>query len=144
MLGFGMGSELTTTDEVKKRFSRALNAALIDKFGGRMSAASVAREFSLLPECPRPISGETARKWLKGIGFPDLDNLVLLCNWLDLDLSMIFKKNGAFAVRPAMGSMNFGRRAVDRNFSEALEVLGSLPDGRAEKLIKVLRQLAEI
>ena len=129
---------------MRLKFSKVLNAALIDKFGGRRSAAAIAREFSLLPGCRRPISSETARKWLKGLGFPDLDNLVLLCNWLDLDLSMIFKKNHSSVVPGSVSSVVFGSRSTDRRAREALELLSALPDNRAEILIKLVKQLVEI
>jgi len=98
----------------------------------------------MLPDCRFPVSAETTRKWLKGIVFPDLENLVLLCNWLDLDLSSVFKTNHAAVVSAESNAIKFGRRASDKNYLEAVDLLGGLPDSCAELLIKLIKQLAEV
>ena len=70
-----------------KLFSGELNKALRLKYNAKkISALYFARQFNL--ECKKPslhISQESARKWLKGLSFPNQERLMVLILWLKLD-----------------------------------------------------------
>ena len=70
-----------------KLFSGELNKALRLKYNAKkISALYFARQFNL--ECKKSslhISQESARKWLKGLSFPNQERLMVLILWLKLD-----------------------------------------------------------
>jgi hypothetical protein len=53
------------------------------------SAAFVAKEFNLRTSTSEPITQESARRWLRGLAIPELDKLLVLRSWLDLDLNAL-------------------------------------------------------
>ncbi len=80
---------------------------------------------------------------MKGLGFPDLENLVLLCNWLDLDISMIFKTpSSKLRVRQRLDG--FDGKQFRGNVKEAIELIEGMPEKKAEFLVKVIQQIDEI
>lgn len=81
-----------------ENFSKALNLALIDKFGKIPSAMNLANEFNLRAYGTNSITRETARKWIKGLAFPEAGALQLLVDWLSLDPINIFSVDSVFNV----------------------------------------------
>jgi hypothetical protein len=75
---------------VLKRFSRALQAALIDQFGKGFSAQRLANEFNLRASGTTTITRQTALNWITGRDIPNLGRLYVLKNWLNLDLNEVF------------------------------------------------------
>ena len=75
--------------KLKDVFSKALVQALIARYSTMPSAAFVAREFNLRALDIDPISQESARKWLRGLGVPKLNKLVILQVWLGIDLNSL-------------------------------------------------------
>lgn len=74
----------------KQAFSKAVNEALRAYYGRVPSAAVTARDFNLRnPDTP-PISEETARRWMRGLSFPEGERMSVLVRWLGLDLNTIF------------------------------------------------------
>lgn len=71
-------------------FSKALNVALIHRFGKTPSAMSLATEFNLRAYATNSITRETARKWIKGLALPEAGALQLLIEWLSIDPINIF------------------------------------------------------
>jgi hypothetical protein len=72
--------------KLKDVFSKALEQALIARYSKIPSAAFVAKEFNLRALDIDPISQETARKWLRGLGVPKLNKLLILQAWLGIDM----------------------------------------------------------
>jgi PAS domain-containing protein len=68
-----------------RRFSRAINEALRLQFGEIPSTNFIAECFNLRVSKANAISRETARKWLKGLTYPEAGRLQVLVDWLKLD-----------------------------------------------------------
>ncbi|MEY3668885.1 MAG: hypothetical protein RL258_280 [Pseudomonadota bacterium] len=87
------------TNDVKENFSALLRSSLKARYGRLPSAAVLAREFNLRAYDTTPISGESARRWLRGVCLPEEERLRILVNWLDLDFNKALTAN-----RNGMGS----------------------------------------
>lgn len=72
-------------DDAKARFSKALNFALLHKFGRIPTANSLANQFNFRAEGQAGVTRETARKWLAGQAIPEVAKLIVLVDWLGLD-----------------------------------------------------------
>lgn len=72
-------------DDAKARFSKALNFALLHKFGRIPTANSFANQFNFRAEGQAGVTRETARKWLAGQAIPEVAKLIVLVDWLGLD-----------------------------------------------------------
>ena len=72
-------------DDAKARFSKALNFALLHKFGRIPTANSLANQFNFRAEGMAGVTRETARKWLAGQAIPEVAKLIVLVDWLELD-----------------------------------------------------------
>ncbi len=75
--------------KIKDTFSKALAQALIARYKKIPSAAFLAKEFNLRAKDIYTIRQETARKWLGGLAVPELDKLLIIQAWLELDLNSI-------------------------------------------------------
>ena len=82
-------------DDAKARFSKALNFALLHKFGRIPTANSLANQFNFRAEGQAGVTRETARKWLAGQAIPEVAKLIVLVDWLGLDA------NAFMSTRPA-------------------------------------------
>lgn len=78
-------SQNLNLDDAKVRFSKALNIALIHKFGRVPTANSFANQFNFRAEGMTGVTRETARKWLAGQAIPEVAKLIVLVDWLGLD-----------------------------------------------------------
>lgn len=74
-------------NDVKENFSHILRDSLKARFGRVPSASVLAREFNLRAYDTTPISGESARRWLRGVCLPEEERLRVLVNWLGLDFN---------------------------------------------------------
>ena len=73
-----------------ERFHLAFRAGLINRFGEIPTASKLAIEFNLRNYQSKPISRESARKWINGQSIPEIARLKTLIAWLDLDASFIY------------------------------------------------------
>jgi len=73
--------------QLRKIFSEALLEGLTRRYKLVPSAAFVAKEYNIRAHSSQFISHESARRWLQGTSLPDLDKLLVLRSWLDLDLN---------------------------------------------------------
>lgn len=73
-------------------FARALTNGLLMRYQEVPSAAFLAKEFNRRAQT-RPISQESARRWLRGLAVPELDKLLVLRSWLRLDLNALAQPN---------------------------------------------------
>lgn len=76
---------------IRERFSVTLLKALVDRYKAPPSAAFVAREFNLRAIDSRTITQETARRWIKGLSLPELEKILILQDWLFVDLNPVIK-----------------------------------------------------
>jgi len=74
---------------LRDSFSSSLVNALALRYREIPSAAFVAKEFNLRTSTLEPITQESARRWLRGLAIPELDKLLVLRSWLDLDLNAL-------------------------------------------------------
>jgi hypothetical protein len=75
---------------VIERFHLAFRAGLINRFGEIPTASKLAIEFNLRNFQSKPISRESARKWINGQSIPETARLKTLIGWLNLDASFIY------------------------------------------------------
>ena len=73
-----------------ERFQLAFRAGLINRFGEIPTASKLAIEFNLRNFQSKPISRESARKWINGQSIPETARLKTLIGWLNLDASFIY------------------------------------------------------
>lgn len=83
--GIKQQSQNSNLDDAKARFSKALNFALLHKFGRIPTANSLANQFNFRAEGMTGVTRETARKWLAGQAIPEVAKLIVLVDWLGLD-----------------------------------------------------------
>ena len=83
---------MTNRKNTASCLSRILNESLQRKFGKIPSASKFADQFNLRAYGTKTITRETARKWLVGIAVPEIDKLVVLIDWLDIDVMDLFGK----------------------------------------------------
>jgi len=72
-------------DAVLKRFANVFTEGLYKKFGKVPSTSVIADSFNHQAIGVKGISRETARRWLRGISYPETDRLQLLIDWLELN-----------------------------------------------------------
>lgn len=68
-------------------FSRQIRDSLRRKYGRLPSAAFVSIQFNRLADKNRQISGESARRWMRGQTMPNRHHIQVLAAWLGLDLN---------------------------------------------------------
>jgi len=79
--------------QVKTAFAAELRRRCSEKYHKFPSNEKLARDLCLTSKHHLKVSRETIRKWLKGDTFPDLDCLLYLIEWLQLDMNNIFIVN---------------------------------------------------
>ena len=81
---------MTRHQKIRDTFSHSLKQCLVARYTKVPSAAFVAKEFNLRTEdVDDSISQESARKWLRGLAVPELDKLLILQAWLQIDLNTL-------------------------------------------------------
>jgi virulence-associated protein VapD len=83
--------EDNTSELLKKLFALELKEKLLLKYKNLPSAEKIARDIKTSSKSKHDPHCETVRKWLKGDTFPDLQNLVYLMDWLDLNMTRVFE-----------------------------------------------------
>ncbi len=78
---------------ILESFSCELRLKCKEKYGVILSAEHFSRNYNLRAEEVNSISRESARKWLRGISFPEPARLMVLIAWLDLDLNSVLTKH---------------------------------------------------
>lgn len=80
---------MTSSQKIKNIFSKALTQGLVNRYNKIPSAAFVAKEFNLRAVDTDPISQESVRKWLRGLAIPELNKLLIIQAWLEIDLNSL-------------------------------------------------------
>ena len=71
-----------------ERFSIALRSGLVNKFSHIPTAQKFSDEFNL--RSIKPITRETARKWINGLVMPEAERLLVLIQWLSLNSDYVY------------------------------------------------------
>ena len=71
-----------------ERFSIALRSGLVNKFSHMPTAQKFSDEFNL--RSVKPITRETARKWINGLVMPESERLLVLIQWLNLNADYMY------------------------------------------------------
>lgn len=74
----------------KDHFAAALRTALKNKFGRLPSTTFVAMHFNMRITS-NGVSGETVRRWVRGVSLPRCDHMQVLVDWLELDMDQVIK-----------------------------------------------------
>lgn len=85
-----MSVDMNNRKSTASCLAKAINEGLIKKFGKIPSANIFANQFNLRAYGTKTITRETARKWLLGLAVPEIDKLVVLVEWLDIDVLNLF------------------------------------------------------
>jgi len=79
---------VNTKANMMERFSIALRSGLINKFSRIPTAQKLSNEFNL--RSVKPITRETARKWINGLVIPEAERLLVLIKWLNLNSDYVY------------------------------------------------------
>ena len=79
---------MNTKANMLERFSTVLRSGLVNKFSRIPTAQKFSDEFNL--RSLKPITRETARKWINGLVMPEAERLLLLIKWLDLNSDYVY------------------------------------------------------
>jgi hypothetical protein len=120
----------TTRQQILEVFSTQLQAKLRCHFRGRIpSAAAVAIYFNLqAQDISLQISQETARRWIRGLCFPDPERLRILVEWIGIDL------HGALFCTPKSGLAE----QPDRFTQELIELFQNLGVSQRKSVLDLL------
>ena len=77
---------------MKEYFSHSLRESLKLQYGKLPSAEVVAQNFNLRAHSTTPVTQESVRRWMRGESLPKPDHLIVLMQWLNLDLNKIYGK----------------------------------------------------
>ena len=78
------------SDKLKKRFAKELKKRCFFYYKKMPSNERFARDFHASSKYVFKISRETARNWFVARSFPDLDHLLFLIKWLEIDMAEVF------------------------------------------------------
>ena len=71
-----------------ERFSIVLRSGLVNKFSRIPTAQKFSDDFNL--RSVKPITRETARKWINGLVMPEAERLLVLIKWLNLNSDYVY------------------------------------------------------
>lgn len=103
---------------IMQRFAGAFKQALLSRFGKLPSTSFIAYEFNQQTSGRQTVTRETARKWLKGLAYPEVSRLQVLVDWLHLN---------PVDILVARQLKNDGRRARKVNKEHSLASLTAQP-----------------
>ena len=117
-------------------FSQVLRIGLLSKYKQIPSSGFIAREFNLRAKKTSTITPETARRWLNGVVLPDLEKLITLSEWLEIDL------NTLLSVRKASenNELNLAHEDI-REFIHTAEKLITSVHDISENLKDIIRKI---
>jgi PAS domain-containing protein len=79
---------VNTKANMLERFSITLRSGLVNKFSRMPTAQKFSDEFNL--RSVKPITRETARKWINGLVMPESERLLVLIQWLSLNSDYVY------------------------------------------------------
>jgi hypothetical protein len=75
----------------KDQFATALREALKAKYGRLPSTSFIAMHFNIRV-ASNGVSGETVRRWIRGVSLPRCTHMDVLVEWLGLDMDRVIKR----------------------------------------------------
>jgi hypothetical protein len=129
MAGGGMPNSETFSTQLRERLRK--------KYGRLPSAAFVAIHFNRQNSLERPISQETARRWMRGVSMPSYQHLSALSTWLAVDVNQILVGD---APKPA-GSALTEKVEYSEDTIRLAELLSSLPSNTQSLLLNIVSNL---
>jgi len=135
---------------IKAKFGKLLQQALIKRYGRVPSAAFVAREFNLKNSETSAVTQESARRWIAGISIPNEQRLEVLINWLKIDFNQVFATEPSDKTKADQSEIH-GRQLIQiiENFSDAekliaLRLMAALQKDLGALLLKArIKKIAE-
>jgi hypothetical protein len=79
---------VNTKANILERFSIALRSGLVNKYSHIPTAQKLSDDFNL--RSLKPITRETARKWINGLVMPESERLLVLIQWLNLNTDYVY------------------------------------------------------
>ena len=79
---------MNTKANILERFSIALRSGLVNKYSHIPTAQKFSDDFNL--RSVKPITRETARKWINGLVMPETERLLVLIKWLNLNSDYVY------------------------------------------------------
>ena len=79
---------MNTKANMLERFSITLRSGLVNNFNRIPTAQKFSDEFNL--RSIKPITRETARKWINGLVMPESERLLILIQWLNLNSDYVY------------------------------------------------------
>jgi hypothetical protein len=92
--------EASVVIHLKQSFAELIQTALTARFGRTPSAAFVANQVNRRLSPEQGISGETARRWLRGLTMPTYIHLRALAAWLEIDFGKILRDSASVEALP--------------------------------------------
>lgn len=109
-------------------FSQSLRIGLLSKYRKIPSSGYIAKEFNLRAKNTGTVTSETVRRWLHGLALPDIEKIVALSEWLEIDL------NTLLSIRKAAGyhSNKIGNGELNTLINSSQKLIQSLHEISAE------------
>ncbi len=104
----------------------------IKKYKVIPSNAKLSKDFYAATHYKLKVNQETFRLWLKGESFPDLNSLLQLIEWLDLNLSNIFDFNDDLNMKNNLKQIQneqniaSDNQLTEKNIDSVINILSSL------------------
>jgi hypothetical protein len=118
-------------------FSTRLRERLRKKYGRLPSAAFVAIHFNRQNSLKKPISQETARRWMRGVSMPSYQHLFVLSTWLAFDINQVVASDNAQSTEAAPSQ----KVEFSENTMRLAELLSSLPSDKQSLLFNLVNNL---
>ena len=115
-------------------FSTQLRERLRKKYGRLPSAAFVAIHFNRQNSLEKPISQETARRWMRGVSMPSYQHLFALSMWLAFDVNQIVVGGALKPAGPALTE----KVEYPEDTLRLAELLSSLPSDTRSLLFNLV------
>ena len=118
-------------------FSARLRERLRKKYGRLPSAAFVAIHFNRQNSLNKPVSQETARRWMRGVSMPNYQHLFVLSTWLAFDVNQIVTGGAPKPAGPALTE----KVEYSEDTIRLAELLSSLPSDTRSLLFNLVSNL---
>jgi len=134
------------TQDEKRAFSERLKQALLRSPKKISTANDLALNFNLRHTSGDPISTQAAQKWLTGQGFPTIDKIATLAEWLNVSLQWL-----RFGIAEERGASSSSRKSKPTKSatltptSDELALLGvlrAMPEHRRYLVLGIIQQFA--
>ena len=118
-------------------FSAQLRDRLRKRYGRLPAASFVAIQFNRCNKSERPISQETARRWMRGVSMPSYFHLFALSSWLAFDFNELFAGQALESIASVVPQkVEYSEETI-----RCAELLSSLPTDTQTLLFNLMNNL---